>query len=105
MSIQQADVATVRAWHENNEAVMIDVREDHEYEASRIPGAVHIPMSRFDVNELPVTDGKHLVFYCAMGMRSNAIAEQLFVNGIIDECVNMTGGISAWFEAQYPLEP
>jgi len=104
MPVQQADVATVQTWRDNEEAVLIDVREDHEFEAAHIPGAIHMPMSRFDVNALPDPGDKHLIFYCAMGMRSQSVAEQLVANGVIGDAVNMTGGIGAWSESNYPLE-
>ncbi len=102
--IQQADVSTIHKWLGNDQAVLIDVREPHEFDAMHIPGAIHIPLSQFDVNALPKGEGKHMVFYCAMGMRSQSVADQLIENNIIDTAVNMVGGIQAWSAAGYPLE-
>lgn len=104
MPVTHADIATIKTWLDSGEAVAVDVREDHEYEASHIADAIHIPKSRFDINALPDANAKTLVFYCAMGMRSQSVAEQLVANGIIDDAVNMSGGLSAWMEANYPLE-
>lgn len=103
MPVTHVDVSTVHTWLESDEAVVVDVREDHEYAAGHIAGATHIPLSQFDVNALPAADGKNLVFYCAVGMRSQSVAEQLVANGIINDAVNMSGGINAWSQANYPL--
>ena len=105
MSVEQVEVSAIQGWLDKDQAVLVDVREPHEYDAAHIPGAIHIPLSRFDVNALPPTDGKHLVFYCAMGMRSQSVADQLLANGIISSAVNMVGGIQSWSVAGYPLEP
>ena len=109
MSVEQAEVSAIHDWLAKDQAVLIDVREPHEFDAAHIPGAIHIPLSQFDVKMLPVTDGKqmdgkHLVFYCAMGMRSQSVADQLLANGIIEAAVNMVGGIQSWSVAGYPLE-
>lgn len=104
MSVEQADVATIRDWLDSDQAVLVDVREPHEFDAAHIPGAVHIPLSNFDVNALPTADGKNMVFYCAVGMRSQSVADHLVANGIIDCAANMAGGIQSWSIAGYPLE-
>ena len=104
MPVEQADVSTIRGWQDNDQAVLIDVREPHEYAAAHISGAIHMPLSQFDVKALPEAGDKHMVFYCAMGMRSQSVAEHLISNGIIDSAVNMIGGIQDWSVSGYPLE-
>ena len=105
MSVEQADVATIHDWLDKDQVVLVDVREPHEFSAAHIAGAHHMPLSNFDVRALPPAEnGKHLVFYCAMGMRSQSVADQLVINGIVKAAVNMAGGIQAWSMAGYPLE-
>ncbi len=104
MTVEQADVDTIHTWVSGGEAVLIDVREHHEYAAGHIADSLHIPLSNFDINALPSSDGKHMVFCCAVGMRSQAVADQLMANGIVDNAINMAGGIQAWSMAGYPLE-
>lgn len=101
---EQVEVETVKQWLDNGQAVMIDVRENEEVAAARIPGTVHIAMSSFDLDEIPPLDGRKLVFQCAAGMRSDQVARFLLDNGHIDEAVNLVGGIKAWAEAGYPIE-
>ena len=42
--IKSVDPMTAHDWLENNEAIVIDVREPHEYQESHIPGAHLIPL-------------------------------------------------------------
>lgn len=104
MTVEQADVDTVHDWISDDQAVLIDVRETHEFDAGHIADAIHIPLSNFDINALPSPTDKHLVFYCAVGMRSQAVADQLMTNGIVEAAINMAGGIQAWSMAGYPLK-
>ncbi len=50
--------------------VYLDVRSQEEYEQGAISGSVNIPQEelRFRLDELP--EGKHIIIYCAVGMRA-----------------------------------
>lgn len=76
------------------DALLLDVREDHEWDAGHAPQAVHVPMSRIAerVNELP-TD-RQIVCVCHVGARSAAVAEALNRAGW--QAVNLDGGMAAW---------
>lgn len=80
--------------------VVVDVRESVEWEAGRIPGALHIPLgdlpSRLD--DLPEQD---LLMVCRSGNRSDRAARWLAVNGF--DAVNLAGGLLAWATAGLPL--
>ena len=81
--------------------VLLDVREPHEFEAVRAPGALHIPMSTFQdrVGEVP-TDRPILVV-CHSGSRSAAVTGFLLRSGRTD-VANVTGGMDAWANAGLP---
>ena len=88
----------------NREAVFIDVREQYEQEAERIPGAISAPLSELARGmpiEAPADRPK--VFLCASGARTrnNAAALASLVDG---EAYNMVGGIIAWRQAGYSTE-
>lgn len=100
---QIAGPQTVKQWLDNNEAVVIDVREDEEVARVRIPGTVHIALSRFDPTLIPDLKGRKLVFQCAAGIRSGNIARHLLQNGIVREAVNLDGGIRAWIDNSLPV--
>ncbi|MTI10791.1 rhodanese-like domain-containing protein [Curvivirga aplysinae] len=46
---------------------LIDVREDEEWAAGKIPGAVHAPLTRFSDSTFPPADGKTAIFHCRSG--------------------------------------
>ena len=102
--VKQADVQTITAWVDAGEAVIIDVRETQEYAMMHVPGSILIPMSAFNPDALPsIKDSHHLVFMCAVGQRSQAVASQLLSGNYISSAVNMIGGIQAWEMAGYPV--
>ncbi len=79
--------------------VLIDVRNPHEYEIARIPGAVLIPLPEIEqgpgvekVREL--VNGHRLIAHCKMGGRSAKALAILKEAGI--EGTNVVGGITAW---------
>jgi rhodanese-related sulfurtransferase len=50
--------------------LLVDVREPHEFEAGRIPGAVNLPLSAFDPALIEPAPGQTVVFSCRSGARS-----------------------------------
>ncbi|MFD1130596.1 rhodanese-like domain-containing protein [Paenibacillus provencensis] len=76
-------------------AILIDVREPHEYKSGHIPGAKNLPLSQLSsrMNELP--KDKPVFVYCQSGMRSKRAAIIFKKNGI-PSIVNLQGGIMAW---------
>lgn len=102
--VEQIDVQTVATWFEDGSAVIVDVREPVEHDQLHVPGSVHIPMSSFDPALLPsIEDGKHLVFMCAVGQRSQTVANHLIEGGQVERAVNMVGGLQAWIAAGKPV--
>lgn len=85
-----------------DEALLIDVREPHEFAAERIPGALLYPLSTFDAESVPVASGRALVVQCAAGGRSMRAAQALVAAGHAD-VHNLDGGINAWKTQGLPL--
>lgn len=81
--------------HKPDQYVLLDVRQDMEYENAHIPGAKLIPLGELAdrIGELP--HGKPLIVYCASGGRSMAAAALLDGQGRTG-IVNMVGGMNAW---------
>jgi rhodanese-related sulfurtransferase len=88
---------------ESGDAQLIDVREDYEWEAGRIAGAVHIELERLPGRAAEIDKDRPVIFQCRMGNRS-AFAMEAFRNGGYD-AYNLAGGIQAWADAGLPLEP
>lgn len=100
--IPQVDAATAAARIEAG-AVVLDVREDDEWEAGRIPGALHIPMGELAARQGELPAGRPIVAVCRSGSRSAAVTEALVRAGY--EAENLAGGLEAWHAAGLPLEP
>ncbi len=94
---------TVHRWIGDGEAVLVDVREEDELAQARLEEAVHVPMSAFDLELIPVDTGKKVVFICAQGTRSGQVGQYVVAQGILTEAYNMGVGLLAWAEAGLPL--
>ncbi len=101
--IGEAEPVQVRQWLDQNEIVLVDVRETSEYEQEHIPGALLCPLSMFEAGIFPKFPGKRLVLHCAVGKRSAAAAKQLIQSGYGD-VTNLRGGLALWKEAGCPTE-
>lgn len=80
---------------------LIDVREDHEFAAGRVPGAISIPMSQLGerLGELP--DGAFDVI-CQAGGRSAQVVTVLEARGY--DATNVEGGTGEWAGRGFELE-
>jgi hydroxyacylglutathione hydrolase len=94
--IDQLDVRGVAALRGAG-AILLDVREQSEWEAGHVPGAIHIPYEnvRGRAGELPLD--RRIVTYCAGGVRSSLAASILESSG--HEVANLHGGFTAWRNA------
>lgn len=82
---------------------LIDVRTDAEVAEGVIPGAEHIPLDQFDPASLDLSDGREVVLYCRSGRRSTIAGEKLAA-ATGKPVEHLAGGITAWEEAQQPVE-
>ena len=83
--------------------VLVDVREPNETAVERFPGAMLMPLSRFDPGRLTVPDGRSVVFACASGIRSVKASEYAQSAGIGGDA-HLAGGLKAWKAAGLPTE-
>ncbi|MEY4070665.1 MAG: hypothetical protein RL721_1279 [Candidatus Eisenbacteria bacterium] len=85
--------------------VLLDVREDHEWEAGHLPGAQHMGrgiLERDIERELPEKDTP-IVLYCGGGYRSILSADSLQRMGYT-RVESLVGGWSGWVEQGLPVE-
>ena len=85
--------------------VLVDVREDREWDASRIPGAVHLSKGVIerDIEARFPDKAEPLVLQCGGGFRSVLVAENLQKMGYTN-VVSLDGGIRGWKERGLPVE-
>ena len=72
---------------------LVDVREQEEYEAGHIPGAVNLPLSELAGREDEIRPNTVLI--CASGNRSSQAAASLASQGKTG-LMNLSGGTAAW---------
>jgi rhodanese-related sulfurtransferase len=80
--------------------VVLDVREDDEWEAGRLEGSVHIPLRELGERFSELPSGQVLVV-CRSGHRSAHATSYLVDQGF--DAVNLDGGLAAWHAAGRPL--
>jgi molybdopterin/thiamine biosynthesis adenylyltransferase/rhodanese-related sulfurtransferase len=89
-----------------NGAVVVDVRETHEFEAGHLPGAKHVPRGYLESRiEGTVPDrNAHVILYCQTGQRSALAAHTLKdLLGYV-HVESMTGGLTLWKDRGYEVE-
>jgi rhodanese-related sulfurtransferase len=73
---------------------LIDVREDDEVAAGKIPGAVHIALGTVPDRMNELDKSKEYIMVCRSGGRSGNASQFLEAQGF--KVINMTGGMLAW---------
>ncbi len=84
--------------------VLIDVREPHEYQIARIPGAKLIPLGELPKHLSELNPDAEIVAHCKSGARSQKAVDLMKQNGF-KNVRNMTGGILAWSDKVDPAVP
>lgn len=76
--------------------VLLDVREQDEYDTARIEGSTLIPMGTIPQRLADIPKDQEVVVHCHHGGRSARVAAFLIQNGY--KAFNLAGGINAWSE-------
>lgn len=83
---------------------LLDVREPHELEISRIDGADLIPLGQLAARLPELDSAREMVVFCKSGTRS-ARALELLAGAGFRKVKNLRGGINAWAEQIDPRLP
>ena len=78
--INECDIDAFSAMlHDGNQLTVIDVREQHEFDAGRFEGALHLSKGVIerDIEKHPISEEDRIVLYCGGGFRSALAAESL----------------------------
>jgi molybdopterin/thiamine biosynthesis adenylyltransferase/rhodanese-related sulfurtransferase len=108
-SIREVDPKEVHEAASNGNGgapLLIDVREQHEFEEGHIPGAVHVPRGHLESRiESKASDkSRPVVLYCASGQRSALAAHTLQSLLGYEDVASMNGGITLWKDRGYDVE-
>ncbi|MDX6675026.1 MAG: sulfur-carrier protein adenylyltransferase/sulfurtransferase, partial [Solirubrobacteraceae bacterium] len=103
--VDEVDPAEVRR-QIGNGAVLVDVRENEEFAAGHIPGAVHVPRSYLEsrIERAAPDHDAHVILYCQSGNRSAWAAHTLRELLGYENVEHMTGGITLWKDRGYDVE-
>jgi rhodanese-related sulfurtransferase len=78
-------------------AMLIDVRESHEYRSGHAPGAKHISVQVIERRLGEIPKEREIIVVCQSGMRSQKAADILSRNGY--KVLNVSGGMIGWQRA------
>ena len=84
--------------------VLIDVREPHEFQICRIPGATLVPLRELPKRMNELNPAHEIVVHCRSGQRSAKAVELLMKAGFL-KIHNLKGGILAWSDQVDPSVP
>lgn len=104
--VRETDIATVMARMKSGEKLLlVDVREDREWEQGHIRGARHMGRGVIERDaETALPDKKaEIILYCGGGFRSALAADNLQKMGYTG-VISMDGGWRGWTEAGGPTE-
>jgi rhodanese-related sulfurtransferase len=82
---------------------IVDIREQYEWDAGRIPGTRHVEIERV-ASRAPTFDrARPVAFMCRGGVRAAMVAQAFRAIGF--DAYNVAGGFTAWHGHALPTEP
>jgi molybdopterin/thiamine biosynthesis adenylyltransferase/rhodanese-related sulfurtransferase len=103
--ISEIDATEARDRIESGEPVVVDVREQNEWDEGHIPGAVHVPRGHLEsrIERLAPDTARPVVVYCSAGNRSAFAAKTLTDLGF-ENVVSLAGGFTDWKRNGFPVQ-
>jgi len=103
--ISELDAERARERIEAGEPVVVDVREQDEWDEGHIPSAVHIPRGHLEarIERAAPDQSRQVLLYCSAGNRSAFAAKTLEEMGY-DDVVSLAGGFTDWKRNGFPVE-
>jgi len=104
--VREIDIPDYLAGHgKGQHPVLVDVREDHEWNAGRLPGAMHLGKGIIerDIEKHFPDHDTPLVCYCGGGFRSVLVCENLQRMGYTNTW-SLDGGYRGWVAKGLPIE-
>ncbi|MGZ8697858.1 MAG: molybdopterin-synthase adenylyltransferase MoeB [Gaiellaceae bacterium] len=103
--ISEIDATQARDRIESGEPIVVDVREQDEWDEGHIPGAVHVPRGHLEarIERLAPDAARPVVVYCSAGNRSVFAAKTLTELGY-EDVVSLAGGFTDWKRNGFPVQ-
>jgi molybdopterin/thiamine biosynthesis adenylyltransferase/rhodanese-related sulfurtransferase len=103
--IAEVDATRARELIDGDDRLVLDVREQDEWDEGHLPGAVHIPRGNLEsrIERAQPDRTRPIVVYCAAGNRSAFAAKTLEELGY-EDVVSLAGGFTDWKRNGFPVE-
>jgi molybdopterin/thiamine biosynthesis adenylyltransferase/rhodanese-related sulfurtransferase len=103
--ISEVDATHARELIDEREPVILDVREQEEWDEGHIPGALHIPRGHLEsrIERAAPDSSRPVLVYCSAGNRSAFAAKTLGELGY-DDVTSLAGGFTDWKRSGFPVE-
>ena len=88
---------------DDDELLIIDVREEKERKAGFLSDDLNIPMGQVKAKMDTLDKSKNILVYCKSGTRSDRIADILSKNDF-QKVSSLKGGFNAWLKADLPIQ-
>lgn len=89
----------------NQDFILIDIREDHEWLTGHIPSAIHLKKGNLttEISQIVPDKNQEIILYCAIGFRSALSALELENIGYTN-VYSLYGGIIRWDDLGLTVE-
>ena len=88
---------------DDDDLIILDVREEKERKAGFLSNDINIPMGQLKTKMDTLDKSKNILVYCKSGSRSDRIADILSKNDF-QKVSSLKGGFNAWLKADLPIE-
>ena len=61
--LQTVDATTLKQWLDDNQITLVDFREPSEYAVEHLPNSILLPLSKFELNKIPVEQDRILPIF------------------------------------------
>jgi molybdopterin/thiamine biosynthesis adenylyltransferase/rhodanese-related sulfurtransferase len=103
--IAEVDAGSARELIDTRDPLVVDVREQDEWDEGHIPGAIHIPRGFLEsrIERAAPESARPVLLYCSAGNRSAFAAKTLAELGY-EDVVSLAGGFTDWKRNGFPVE-
>jgi sulfur-carrier protein adenylyltransferase/sulfurtransferase len=103
--IEEVDAGTARELIDDRDPIIVDVREQDEWDEGHIPGAVHIPRGHLEsrIERTAPDSSRPVLLYCSAGNRSAFAAKTLAELGY-EDVASLAGGFTDWKRNGFPVQ-
>jgi sulfur-carrier protein adenylyltransferase/sulfurtransferase len=103
--IAEVDAGGARDLIDERDPLVVDVREQDEWDEGHIPGAIHIPRGFLEsrIERAAPDSTRPVLLYCSAGNRSAFAAKTLTELGY-EDVASLAGGFTDWKRNGFPVE-